>query len=133
MMLFASTFLTGAAAALLVSPYYESLDEREIEYHYRAVAAVGLPVMIYNNPAATGWSMTPELIERLAQIEGVRFLKDTTPDAGRVFRIKELVGDRIQVVSGQDSLAIVGFLAGGATATVWGAANAIPAAPQAAG
>jgi 4-hydroxy-tetrahydrodipicolinate synthase len=116
----------GADAALLVSPYYEPLDEEEIEYHFRAVADVGLPIMIYNNPAATGWSMSPELVERLAGIDEVRFIKDTTPDAGRVFRIRQLVGDRIQVLSGQDSLAIVGFLAGGATATVWGAANAIP-------
>ena len=118
----------GAMAGLLVSPYYEALDDREILRHFTEVAAVGLPIMIYNNPAATGWSMTPELIAELAGIDGVSYLKDTTPDAGRVFRIQQLVGDRLEVLSGQDSLAIVGFLAAGARATVWGAANAIPEA-----
>jgi 4-hydroxy-tetrahydrodipicolinate synthase len=117
----------GAFAVMLVSPYYEPLDEREIEAYFRRVAEVGLPVMVYNNPAATGWSMQPTLIARLSEIENIRYLKDTTGEAGRIFGILELCGDRIQILNGQDSLALVGFLAG-AKATVWGAPNATPEA-----
>jgi 4-hydroxy-tetrahydrodipicolinate synthase len=117
----------GATAALVVSPYYESLDEREIEAYFRRVGEVGLPLMIYNNPAATGWSMTPELIARLSEIDAVCALKDTTHEPSRIFRIAELCGDRLQILSGQDSLALLGFLAG-AKATVWGAPNATPEA-----
>jgi 4-hydroxy-tetrahydrodipicolinate synthase len=117
----------GAATALLVSPYYEPLDAREIEAYFAAVAEVGLPIMIYNNPAATGWSMEPELIARLSQIQGVRYIKDTTTEAARMFRIAELCGDRLQILNGQDSLSLTGFLAGN-RATVWGAPNATPEA-----
>jgi 4-hydroxy-tetrahydrodipicolinate synthase len=117
----------GAVAGMLVCPYYEPLDEREIEAYFRRVAEVGLPLMIYNNPAATGWSMAPELIARLCEIDAVRFIKDTTGDASRIFRIRELCGDRLEILNGQDSLAILGFLAG-AQATVWGAVNATPEA-----
>jgi 4-hydroxy-tetrahydrodipicolinate synthase len=117
----------GAVAGMLVCPYYEPLDEREIEAYFRDVARVGLPLMIYNNPAATGWSMAPELVARLSEIDGVGSIKDTTGDAGRIFRIRELCGDRLEILNGQDSLAILGFLAG-ARATVWGAVNAMPEA-----
>jgi 4-hydroxy-tetrahydrodipicolinate synthase len=83
--------------------------------------------MIYNNPASTGWSMAPSLIARLSEIEQVHAVKDTTSDASRIFQIRELCGDRLQILSGQDSLALLGFLAG-AKATVWGAPNATPEA-----
>src|SRR5918912_419232 len=77
----------GAVCVMLVCPWYEPLNDREIEEYVRAVAAVGLPVMLYNNPAATGWSMSPELIARLAErIDGFQYLKDTTGDAGRLCR-----------------------------------------------
>lgn len=115
----------GAFCGMLLCPWYEPLNEAEIEQYVRAVAAVGLPLMIYNNPAATGWSMRPELIAHLSEITGVRYLKDTTGDARRLFRIRELCGDRIGMLNGQDTLALLGFLAG-TRGTVWGAPNATP-------
>lgn len=118
---------SGAACLLVVSPYYEPLAEDEIANHFTAVAEVGPPVMIYNNPAGTGWTMTPELIARLAEHDNIRFLKDTTGDARRLFRIRELCGDGLQLLNGQDTLALLGFLAG-AKATVWGAPNGVPEA-----
>lgn len=117
----------GAACLLVVSPYYEPLSATEIVAFYTAVAEVGPPVMVYNNPSGTGWTMTPELIARLAEHDNIRFLKDTTGDARRLFRIRELCGTRLQLLNGQDTLALLGFLAG-AEATVWGAPNAVPRA-----
>lgn len=115
----------GAQCLLLLSPYYEPLSEREVECYVRAVARVGLPIMIYNNPEATGWSMTTEFIARLAEIDEVKYVKDTTGDARRLFRVRELCNGSIEVINGQDSLALLGFLAG-TRGTVWGAPNATP-------
>jgi 4-hydroxy-tetrahydrodipicolinate synthase len=117
----------GAVCLLAVSPYYEPLSDSEIVAFFTAVADVGPPVMVYNNPSGTGWTMTPELIARLAEHDNIRYLKDTTGDARRLFRIRELCGSRLQLLNGQDTLALLGFLAG-AEATVWGAPNAVPAA-----
>jgi len=118
---------SGASAVMLVSPYYEPLQEREVEAYVRAVAGVGMPVMIYNNPAATGRSLTPELIARLSELDEVSHVKDTTGDVRRIFEIAELCGERIQILNGQDTIALLGFLAG-ARAIVWGAPNAVPEA-----
>lgn len=117
----------GADIGMLVSPYYEPMSEREIEAHARAVAVVGLPIMLYNNPGGTGTSMRPELIARLARVDGIEYLKDTTFDGQRLFEIAELVGDDVELLSGQDTLTLLSFL-GGRRAAVWGAANATPAA-----
>lgn len=117
-----------AACVMLVNPWYEALNEKEIEEHLRAVASVGLPVMVYNNPGATGWTLRPEFIAHLAvRVEGFRYLKDTTGDAGRLFRIRELCGERLELLNGLDTLAFLGFLAG-TRGTVWGAPNATPRA-----
>jgi 4-hydroxy-tetrahydrodipicolinate synthase len=118
---------TGADCLLVVSPYYEPVSDAEVIAYMTAIADVGLPVMVYNNPAATGWSMAPELLARLSEHENVRYLKDTTGDARRLFRVKQLCGDRLELLNGQDTLALLGFLAG-ARATVWGAPNATPEA-----
>jgi 4-hydroxy-tetrahydrodipicolinate synthase len=115
----------GAECVLLVTPYYEQLAEREIEAFFRAVAGVGLPIMIYNNPAGTGQSMRAEFIARLAEIHQVKYLKDTTGDARRLFEIRQLCDEALEILNGQDSLALLGFL-GGLRGTVWGAANATP-------
>lgn len=118
---------SGAVCLLAVSPYYEPLSDDEVVDFFAAIAAVGPPVMIYNNPSGTGWTMEPHLIARLAEHDNIRYLKDTTGDARRLFRIRELCGSRLQLLNGQDTLALLGFLAG-AEATVWGAPNAVPAA-----
>lgn len=117
----------GAACAMLVGPWYEPINETEIRQHVQAVAAVGLPIMLYNNPAATGWSMTPEFIAELAQIPEVQYIKDTTGNAGRLFRIQELADGALEILNGQDTLAYLGFLAG-TRGAVWGAGNSTPAA-----
>ncbi len=118
----------GADAVMLVGPYYEPPSEDEI-YDYTVAVAEdgGLPVLLYNNPAGTGYSLSPRFIARLARIPGVVAIKDTTGEARRIEEIRHLCGRRVQLLSGQDTLQFVGFVAG-ARAAVWGAPNAVPRA-----
>jgi 4-hydroxy-tetrahydrodipicolinate synthase len=116
----------GAFAGMLVTPWYEGLGEQEVLDYVEAVSDTGLPIMLYNLPAATGLNMSPEFLVRVVErAEGVRYLKDTTGDVSRIHRIEQLLGSRLQVLNGQDTLALVAFLAG-TQASVWGAPNAAP-------
>lgn len=117
----------GAGGVMLVGPYYEPINEAEIRAHYATVAAsVDLPIIVYNHPGATGYSMSPELIADLAaSIDNVRGVKDTTGDVGRIHRLMELCGDTTTVFNGADTLAFAGFAAG-TVGAIWGAANATP-------
>jgi 4-hydroxy-tetrahydrodipicolinate synthase len=117
----------GAAGLMVVGPYYEPINQDEIFAHYATVAkSVDLPMMVYNNPAATGYSMSPEFIAQLTRsIDTVRLVKDTTGDVGRIHYLMELCSDEVIIFNGADTLAFAGFAAG-TVGAVWGAANATP-------
>lgn len=118
---------SGAAALMVAPPFYDRLSLDELVEHYQAVArAVDLPIILYNNPAATGIDLTPELVQTLSMIDGVRFVKDSTGSAAAVATLIQQVGDRVSVANGADALALPA-LQMGASALIWGAANFMPA------
>ena len=66
----------GASLGLLAPMAYVPLTEREILAHFEAVAGEsGLPLCIYDNPAATHVAISDTLIERLSVVRGVVALK----------------------------------------------------------
>jgi 4-hydroxy-tetrahydrodipicolinate synthase len=116
----------GATAIMLLPPLLYPGDEREIEAFYRAVAeAAGLPLMAYNNPAASGTDMPPALIARLGErIENVVAVKECSGDVRRIPAIQALASD-LEVLVGGDDWALEGFCAG-ATGWVTGVADVLP-------
>jgi 4-hydroxy-tetrahydrodipicolinate synthase len=71
----------GAHATLSVTPYYNRPNQRGIIAHYEAVAAAtDRPIIIYNIPQRTGTNMPPELLARLAQIDGIDAVKQANND-----------------------------------------------------
>jgi 4-hydroxy-tetrahydrodipicolinate synthase len=116
----------GAGALMLLPPLGYAGDEREIETFYRTVAdATELPIMVYNNPKASGTDMRPGLILRLAEIEGVVAVKECSEDARRIAEIAAARGDDFEVLVGGDDWALEGFCAG-ATGWIAGVANVAP-------
>jgi 4-hydroxy-tetrahydrodipicolinate synthase len=115
----------GAAGVLLAAPYYSLPTSGELVEHVRAVdKAIGVPIMLYNYPARTGVDMTPDVVERLAEMDNVRYIKESTGDASRMSEIIRRCGKWISVFCGCDTLAIE-FFEAGAVGWVTGAANAI--------
>src|ERR687890_272893 len=56
----------GAAAVMIVPPFYDPLSWRELLAHYTAVAdAIGIPIMYYNLPSATGVTLTAAQLREL--------------------------------------------------------------------
>jgi 4-hydroxy-tetrahydrodipicolinate synthase len=82
----------GADAVGIVGPYYYSdHNEYEVIEHYRAVDQVTqLPVMVYNNPAYSGYDITPAMVSRLLEavprIFGSKLAKGSIPEAQRHLR-----------------------------------------------
>jgi dihydrodipicolinate synthase/N-acetylneuraminate lyase len=75
--------------------------------------------MFYSIPSATGLSLTPAEIASLAEVEGVRYLKDTSGDAVALTELLQSYGDRITTFNGWDTLTVYG-IAAGAKGSVWG-------------
>ena len=116
----------GAAGVLLAAPYYSLPTPDELFEHFRAVNdAIGVPIMLYNYPGRTGVDMTPELIERLAELEQVQYVKESSGDVSRVGQIIRRCGERITVFCGCDTAALESFVLG-ATGWVGGVVNVLP-------
>ena len=97
----------GAAGLLVAPPYYSLPREDESSEHFRAVdRAVGIPIMLYNFPGRTGVDMRPELIERLAELKNVRYVKESTGETARMSQIIRRCGDRMTVFCGRDAVSI---------------------------
>jgi 4-hydroxy-tetrahydrodipicolinate synthase len=117
---------TGASALMIVPPFYDALNVEQLRQLLRdAYEASQLPIVYYNIPSATGLTLTAQQIADLSQVEGVRYLKDTSGDAVALTELLQAHGDRITTFNGWDTLTFYG-IAAGAKGSVWGTTNVIP-------
>jgi 4-hydroxy-tetrahydrodipicolinate synthase len=116
----------GADGVLCLPPTIYRASRAEIVDHFAAVAAVGLPVMVYNNPIDTKVDLTPDLLAEIAQLEHVVAVKEFSGDVRRIVEIRERA-PALAVCAGADDLLLEAVLMG---ATGWfaGFPNVFPAA-----
>jgi 4-hydroxy-tetrahydrodipicolinate synthase len=113
----------GADAVLCLPPNMYRASDSEVIEHFSHVAAVGLPVMAYNNPIDTKVDLVPPLVAKLAEIENIVAIKEFSGDIRRAFEISERCG--IQLIAGADDL-LFELLVDGATGWFAGFPNAFP-------
>jgi len=100
---------------------------RELEYHFRAVAAVtSLPIMLYNNPPSYRVNIDLRTLERLADVPNIVSIKESSPDPRRFTDLINAFGDRFTLFAGLDDIAFEGLTLG-AKGWVSGLTNAFPA------
>jgi 1-pyrroline-4-hydroxy-2-carboxylate deaminase len=99
---------------LMVLPAMRYLaDDREVAAHYRTVAAASdLPIIIYNNPIAYGIDLSPQLLGELADEPRFVAVKESTGDTRRINETLRAVGDRYQLLTGVDDLALESLILG---------------------
>lgn len=93
----------GADAVSSVAPFYYSYSYPEVKTFYSELAAVGLPVIIYNIPQRTGVAMTVDQILELAEIPNIVGVKHTAPDMFFLEQMKTRRPD-FNVISGPDEM-----------------------------
>ena len=103
----------GAAAAMILPPYYSACNEEQVYAFYAAVSRqIDIPIIIYNNPGvANGVDLSIPLLRRLASLERVVGLKQATTNARRFIQ-SELLTDQLLVFSGSSALQPFGALVG---------------------
>ncbi len=113
----------GAAAVMIVPPFYDALSWRELLAHYTAVGeSIDIPIMYYNLPGATGVKLTAAQFRELQRV-GVSSLKDTGGDAVAATELIQTDGPTL--LNGWDTLTFAA-LATGVQAVVWGTASIVP-------
>lgn len=118
----------GAAAALILPPYYYAPSQEEIYWHYRRISeTVDLPIMIYNNPFTANVDILPETVARLAELPRVDYIKESSGDIKHITAIRQLSGARMTVFCGWEDMAWE-FFAVGAKGWVCVIGNILPRA-----
>jgi len=101
----------GAHGLLCLPPTMYRANTAEVVHHFEQVAAVGLPVMVYNNPIDTKVDLTPQLLAEIARLDNVVAVKEFSGDVRRVLEIRELA-PRLTVVAGADDVVLESLMMG---------------------
>lgn len=95
----------GCDGIMLMPPFMVRPSKEDIFQHYKAVSdAVKIPILLYNVPQDTVNNLTPDLVDRLADLECVVAIKDSTFDFNIFWQLQCMVGDRIRVLIGPSTL-----------------------------
>lgn len=115
----------GAAAVMIVPPFYGELPWHEVLAHFKAIAdRISIPIMYYHLPQASGVGLTVERLRDLGEV-GVTCFKDSSGDAVTEAAFLAADGGLPTLLNGADTLTF-SALAAGVRGVVWGAASFIP-------
>ena len=104
----------GAAAALVVAPYYNRPNQEGIYAHYAHLAEHSdLPMIAYNVPARTVTDILPATMIKLAAIPTIIGIKDASGNLARVSAHRIGCGPDFCQLSGNDDMAVAFNGAGG--------------------
>ncbi|MGC8830622.1 MAG: 4-hydroxy-tetrahydrodipicolinate synthase [Verrucomicrobiia bacterium] len=117
----------GADGSLQVSPYYNKPTQEGLFQHFKSVAeATRLPIVLYNIPGRCGVEIAVDTVERLAKTcKNIVGIKEAGGSCDRVSQIRLRLGNKFNILSGDDSLTIP-FMSVGADGVISVASNIIP-------
>jgi 4-hydroxy-tetrahydrodipicolinate synthase len=107
--------LGGVAAGLCVAPYYNRPSQDGLLAHFSYLAEhSSLPIMLYNVPGRTVTDILPATVIALAKKHPAKIvsLKDASGDLQRVVQHRMELGDGFNQLSGDDPLALAGYVLG---------------------
>jgi len=116
----------GVDAVSILTPFMVNPNPDELYDHYRAIAAATkLPVLLYTNPDRTNVKMPASLVSRLAQIDNIVGMKDSSGDLTLATEYLHVIPSDFSLVMGRDTLIFAGLLHG-AKGAIAATANVVP-------
>jgi len=116
----------GLTGILTASPYYNRPGQEGQYLHFKAIAeSTPLPVMLYNIPGRTGANLEPQTVVRLAEIDNIVAIKESSGNLAQITELITLLPKTFGVFAGDDALALPTIAVGG-VGLISVASNAIP-------
>ncbi|HEU4542234.1 MAG TPA: dihydrodipicolinate synthase family protein [Jiangellaceae bacterium] len=116
----------GASGVVSVAPYYSCPPEREVLTYFRDIAdAVDIPLVVYNNPSASGVSLSVAALAALTHEGTAAAIKESHGDPARIHDLRLLCASGTALIYGEDYGSLEALLAG-ADAWTAGVANFMP-------
>ncbi|MBE6998276.1 MAG: 4-hydroxy-tetrahydrodipicolinate synthase [Ruminococcaceae bacterium] len=118
----------GADAMLVVTPYYNKATQKGLVRMYTAIAdASTKPLILYNVPSRTGVGIEPATYAALAEHPMIRAIKEANGNISKIVETAALVGDKLDIYSGNDDQ-VVPILALGGAGVISVLSNVMPKA-----
>lgn len=92
----------GADGTLVVTPYYNKPTQKGCLLHFKEIAKVGLPLILYHNPGRAVIKLTAETIAEIGNLPHVIGIKESSHDMDLIRQIRKL--SKIPIFSGEDDL-----------------------------
>jgi 4-hydroxy-tetrahydrodipicolinate synthase len=103
----------GADSVMIVTPFYEIPNQEGLYKHYATIAeAVDIPICLYNIPPHTQVEIAPETLEKLAEIDNIAALKDSSGNLSYFAEVMRRVGDKMAILTGGDDITLPCFALG---------------------
>ena len=118
----------GIDALSVLTPMFVSQTQHEVYEYYREIASeTSLPIIIYNNRPKTNVTVEPATVAKLAEIDNIVGVKDSTGDMTNTEEYLRLTRgmDNFHVMMGRDTL-IYAALCYGASGAIASCANVAP-------
>ena len=119
----------GAYGISVLQPMFLKPTEEELFLHFKTIADAvpSTPMLLYNNPGRVGYTMSANLVDRLAhEVENIVGMKDTSGDITQMEEFIRRTRDvDFKVFGGKDTL-LYAALCHGAVGGVCTAANFMP-------
>jgi len=104
----------GADGILAVLEAYFPIDDDGVYAYFRAIGeAVSLPVVLYTNPNFQRSDLSLPVIEKLSRVPNIRYIKDASPNTGRLLSIIGRTEGRLQVFAASSHIPACVMLIGG--------------------
>jgi len=105
----------GYDAMLVVTPYYNKATQKGLIEMFTAIAdASTKPLILYNVPSRTGVDIAPSTYAALADHPMIGAIKEASGNLSKVAETAHLVGDKLDIYSGNDDQIIPILSLGGA-------------------
>ena len=118
----------GADAMLVVTPYYNKATQKGLVRMYTAIAdASTKPLILYNVPSRTGVGIEPATYALLAEHPMIAAIKEANGNISKIVETAALVGDRLDIYSGNDDQ-VAPILALGGSGVISVLSNIMPKA-----
>ncbi|HCR48415.1 MAG TPA: dihydrodipicolinate synthase family protein [Bacteroidetes bacterium] len=103
----------GASGFMVLPPMRYPAEAHETIHHFKTVGkASSVPIMVYNNPVAYKVDVSPAMFAELAEVPQLIALKESSDNVRRVTDIVNWCGNRFQIFTGVDNIALESLLAG---------------------
>jgi len=105
----------GADGILAILEAYFPVSDEGVESYFKAIAAAakGRPVVLYTNPQFQRSDLSLPVIERLAQVENIGYIKDASTNTGRLLSIIERTRGRMEVFAASAHIPACVMMIGG--------------------